>query len=196
MKNTIICAIDVGTRARAVIEASVEVARRAGARVLLVHAGKTTEAHLWAVEEMLNIADDIDVDVLVTPGCPCEVIARTARRTGAMLVALGASTSRWWSVSRALLRLLGQPLLVVRDAAWCHRWAAQMPIRLQPSAATGPGADAVRRWSAWLASLGPTNTAEEWHGGADIAVAWARSWRWRARRPLQDAGSVLVVAAA
>jgi nucleotide-binding universal stress UspA family protein len=155
--QNVLAATDVDGSGRAALATASELARLAGARLHVVHAGTATgEEHERALQrEVERAAPGAEAFATVMAGPPDAVIARAAERTAADVIVLGPHRGG----TSAPRPLGGTADAVVREA--------EVPCLVVPAALVLP----LRR------VLVPIDLSEPARGALAVALAWASALR-------------------
>jgi nucleotide-binding universal stress UspA family protein len=187
---TILCATDFSRCSDAAVRMATAMARRRGARLVLLHAIEAPPfaypevpigASAWE-RDMLRVAETnlgqqakaledggLTVEVQVRFGAPSRVIVETARELGAELVVVGTHGRHGvadfflGSIAEYVVRASPCPVLVAREGAVdLRRWEGGEALRLVLGADGSGRSEAAFSWVGKLAQTGAYDLALVW----------------------------------
>jgi nucleotide-binding universal stress UspA family protein len=161
---TIVCATDFSPLSDAACNVAAVLAKKAGERLVLVHAVAGSGDRDEAKSRLDKCAERLrkrgaDVIARIESGDPHDAITRVAAETDARLIALAPASdvhrSLLGSTTDRTLSDAGVPVLAVREGFPAEEWiAGKRPLRISVAIDLSPISDAAAAWSATLRSFG------------------------------------------
>lgn len=162
---TIVCGSDLSKASELACEIAGSLARRAGAKLVLLHAAPDAASRDEAAKTLEGIAaglrkDGHEVLARVETGTPDTVIPRVAVELKADLIVVAASsrTSTRWTLGSSTDRIASAteiPLLVVREGAGLREWAeGSKPLSIAIATDLSPISEEAVAWCSRLSGFG------------------------------------------
>lgn len=171
---TILCGVDFSQASQAATRVAAALAQRSRERLLLVHATESEPVRDPSSQALLALEQErlasragplreqgVEVETLVAPGVPDEVLLEAARQHAARCIVVGALGYRQrgaelGSHADRLAHEAHVPVLVVRDAGPFEAWArGERPLKVLLGVDLSPSTPPAAEWARQLARIGP-----------------------------------------